>query len=160
MYKKDRIRRAALYLCCILALGICLALIGYFVYILRLRTEYRAFCMEINDAILATEPEEALVRRGDGEWPADRDLLDYYDIQLRDAKTVVFNRKAAEPDEKSIYLILHDGILCYTGMEDGSAVNLRWETDAGLRAYTVRSDNISFMQLSAYLSNYARRLEQ
>ena len=156
MYRKDRRRAAALYLGGGIALVVCIALIVFLVYALTLRTEYRAMCLEINDAVLAANVAERSIERGGESRALDESTLMYYDIFLLDRHTVVFNRKTAEPNSKSILIHLGENTLCFTGQEDGSAINIRWETPDSSRGYTVRSQT-SFMQLSAYLSNYLRR---
>lgn len=158
MYKRDRRQGAALFIAGGLAILVCLALIAFFVHILALRTEYRAFCMEVNDAVLAARGTEMTVERGGESWPLNFETLDYYDRNLMAEKTVVFNRKSAEPNEKSITLRFSGAALTLTGQEDGSRINIRWEADGKTRSYTIRSESISFMQYSAFLSNYIRKL--
>ena len=85
-------------------------------------------------------------------------VLDYYNQNLMASKTIVFNRKSAEPDAKSITLRFSGSALTFTGQEDGTRINLRWESGGKTRSYTVRSEDITFMQYSAYLSNYIRKI--
>ncbi len=158
MYLKHKASSAMLYLACFLALGICLALIAFFVHILVLRTEYRAVCLEINDVILQTSPDELSISRGNETWPLDENTLEYYNIRLLDAKTVVYSRKDGEEDDRSIVIRLGTYRLSYTGIEDDSAIRIRWDGPSGHRCYLVRSDDVSFRQFGAYLSNYVRRL--
>ena len=158
MYKRDRRRGAALFIAGGLALAVCLALIVFFVHILVLRTEYRAFCMEVNDAVLAARGTQMTVERGGESWPMSMAVLDYYNQNLMASKTIVFNRKSAEPDAKSITLRFSGSALTFTGQEDGTRINLRWESGGKTRSYTVRSEDITFMQYSAYLSNYIRKI--
>ena len=155
MFRKENFISLALYLCGGVAIGVCLALIVYMVYVLQLRTEYRATCLEINDAILAAG-EEASIERDGAVWPLDQTTLDYYNMRLLDEGTVVYNRRAAALNARSIIIHLGDDRLSFTGLEDGSAINIRWETSGKTRYYTVRS-SVSFMQLTAYLSNYIRK---
>ncbi len=159
MYLKQKANAALLYLAGFLAVGICLALIVFFVHILVLRTEYRAVCLEINDVILQTSPDELSVSRGGETWPLDENTLEYYNIRLLDASTVVYSRKDGEEDARSIVIFLGSYRLSYTGIEDDSAIRIRWDGPSGHRSYLVRSDDVSFRQFSAYLSNYVRRLE-
>lgn len=91
-------------------------------------------------------------------WPLDEKTLTYYNQNLLDRNTAVFDRRQAELNEKSILLYLGESRLCFTGLEDGSAINIRWETPGETRSYTVRSSMVTFSQYSAYLSNYVRRL--
>ena len=77
---------------------------------------------------------------------------------MADGVTVI-SRDEATPDERSIVLTLRDGRLILTNVEkDGSLINIRWETAEGVRSYNLRSSQISFMSISAYYSNYARRM--
>ncbi len=158
MYKRDRRRGAALFIAGGLAIGVCVARIVSVAHILILRTEYRAFCMEVNEAVLAARGTQMTVERGGESWPLSFETLDYYDRNLMAEKTVVFNRKSAEPDAKSITLRFSGAALTLTGQEDGSRINIRWEAGGKTRSYTIRSESITFMQYSAYLSNYVRKL--
>ncbi len=156
MNKRDKYRAAALYLGGGLALGLCAALIVFVAYTLALRTEYRETCFAINDAVLAARGMEMTVERGGEQWPLDERTLDYYNQNLLQQNTVVFNRRRIPLNEKSILLHLGENRLCFTGLEDGSAINVLWETPDRSRSFTVRSA-ITFNQYSAYLSNYIRR---
>ena len=157
MYRKDKIRTLALFLGGGLALAVCVGLIAFMAYSLQLRTEYRAACLEINEAILATGPEEAQIGRSGERWPVNQQVLDFYNMRLLDEGTLVFSRRSADTDEQSIFLYLEGGTLSFTGLEDGSAIGIRWETPERTRTYTVRSVT-SYMQYTAYLSNYVRRM--
>ena len=99
------------------------------------------------------------VERGGESWPLSMEVLDYYDSNLMGEKTVVFNRRGAEPNEKTIVLHFSGCTLSFTGLEDGSRIAVTWQTSERTRRYSLRSDNISFMQYSAYLTNYVRHLE-
>ena len=156
VYKKDRAKAAALYTCGAIAIGICVALISFLVYVLHLRTEYRATCLEINDQILISPASQNFIQRGEDVFPMSDDLLEYYNMLLLRNDVIVFNRKECELTDKSIALHISDNRLTFTGLEDGSALGIRWETSDGTKTYTVRSSVISFMQMNAYLSNYIR----
>lgn len=158
MYKRDRRRAAALFVGGGIALAVCAALVVFLVYTLALRTEYRKTCFAINDAILAARGTEMTVERGGERWPLDEKTLAYYNQNLLERNTVVFDRRQAALNEKSILLYLGENRLSFTGLEDGSAINIRWETPEETRSYTVRSSMVTFSQYSAYLSNYVRRL--
>ena len=125
MYKKDRAKAAALYICGGLAIGSCIALIIFFIHTLKLRTEYRAVCLEINDAILASRIEDDLIIRGDESAPLTQKTADYYDAFLLDSNTAVFNRKVREVNDKSIQLCFNGSILSFTGYGDGSEIHIR-----------------------------------
>jgi len=159
MYKKDKAKAGALYACGFVAIGACVALIIFFISILSLRSEYKKVCLEINDHILATPAEENFILRDEKTYPLSDQVLEYYNMALLGENTVVFNRKECEPTAKSIVLALGDSTLTFTGLEDGSAINVRWVTPEETRNYTLRSSTTSFMQMSAYLSNYLRRTE-
>ena len=160
MYIKDKVKAGLLYLFGFIAVGAAVALIVCFVSILHLRTEYRAFCLEVNDAILATSAEERFIGRGEEKLPLDTETLDYYDMLLLADGAQVISRDAAEPNGRSIVIFLGEDRLTLTSVEqDGSLINLRWETAEGVRSYNVRSTQVSFMSLAAYYTNYARRAE-
>jgi hypothetical protein len=160
MYLKYKIKTVLLYVCGFIAVGACVALIAWFVSILRLRTEYRAFCLEVNDVILATPAKERSIQQGDKELPLSMEALDYYNMLLLDSNVVVISREDAEPTDSSIRIILGDKSLIFTNVEkDGSLIALRWETPEGTRSYFVRSGQVSFMSMSAYFKNLARRAE-
>ena len=156
MYLKQKLGGFALYFFGFLALAVAAALIGWFVSMLHLRTEYRAFCLMVNDVILATPAEERSISRGDECYPLSAAALDYYDQMLLDEGATVADRKENQPTAKSIILQLGDSRLIYTGAEMGRTVLLRWESPGETRCYTVRSDLITFSQLNAYFTNYAR----
>ena len=155
MYKSYRRKTLLLYLGGALAVGMALLLIGFFVYTLALRTEYRAFALEVNDAILGCPAESREIARGETRLPLSAWDLDYYDKALLDQGTAVVDRKVLEPDSRSIVLILGENRLWFNRV-DNTLVNLRWETPSGTRGYTVRCDLITFAQMSAYFNNLAR----
>ncbi len=160
MYLKYKIKTVLLYVCGFIAVGACVALIAWFVSILRLRTEYREFCLGVNEVILATPAKARFIRQGDKELPLSMDALDYYNMLLLDGSVTVISREDAEPKDSSIRILLGEDQLIFTNVEkDGSLIALRWETPEGSRSYFVRSGQVSFMSMSAYFKNYARRLE-
>ena len=160
MYLKYKIKTVLLYVCGFIAVGACVALIAWFVSILRLRTEYKEFCLGVNDTILATPAKERFIRQGDKSYPLSMDTLDYYNMLLLDSSVTVISREDAEPTDSSIRILLGEDQLIFTNVEkDGSLIALRWETPEGTRSYFVRSGQVSFMSMNAYFKNYARRLE-
>ena len=159
MYKKYRRKTVLLYICGTVAIGACAALIAFTVWILALRTEYKKACLEINDKMLASSEDQCFVVKEGKKYPLSMDAKNYYDQVLLEKKAVVYNRKPCEPDEKSIVLQLSDCTLSFTGMEDGTAFNLRWETPDKTRYYSVRSTNYTFTNLNSYLKNYLRKTE-
>lgn len=141
------------------AIGITIGVLIFFFYALTLRNSYRASAMEINAAVLAGG-DEITISQGDVALPADQRTLDYYDRFLLDGNTAVYSRIGAAETEKSIRLSFPDGsALSFTGLEDGSAIALSWNTPKGHKQYRVRSA-ITFMQLQAFFTNYQRRLTQ
>ena len=160
MYKKDVLKTCLLYLAGGLAIGICVALIIFFVYTLQLRTEYRQTALEINEYVLAYQEKGSTVTWKGKTYPLSEACLDYYNRFLLDAKTVVAGRRSMEPTERSIILSFGGGKLTFTqAHEDGYSTNIRWETPDGVKNYEVASQT-TFMQMAAYISNYTRRLEQ
>lgn len=160
MYKKDKAQRGALFLGGGLAFGICLFLIVFFIWILVLRTEYRAACLEINDTILATDIADITVQRDGKTWPTTVKLVDYYNMGLLADGVQVFNRANLPLSEKSIILHIGENDLSFTGYDNGTAINIHWATPRGLKTYTVRCNSTSFMQYTAYLSNYVRDVDE
>ena len=160
MYLKYKIKTVLLYLFGIIAVGAAVALIVWFVSILRLRTEYREFCLDVNEVILATPAKDRCIQQGDKSYPLSMSDLDYYNMLLLDRNVVVISREDAEPTDSSIRIILGDKSLIFTNVEkDGSLIALRLETPEGTRSYFVRSGQVSFMSMSAYFKNLARRAE-
>ena len=155
MYRRDRSKTILLYLGGALAVGAALLLIGFFVYTLALRTEYRAFALEVNDEILGCPAADREIARGETRLPLSAFYLDYYDKILLDQGTAVVDRKVREPEKSSIALILGEKRLWFIRV-DNTLVNLRWETPEGVRGYTVRCDLITFAQMNAYFTNLAR----
>ena len=159
MYKKDKKRRSLLFFGGGLAFAICLALILFFIYILVLRTEYRAACLEINDTILATEPGEVTVERGGEQWPLSHDALEYFNMRLLEEQVIVYNRANKELTDESIIIHLGDSTLSFTGYEDGTCINIHWKTPRGLKTYSVRSSVVPFWKDSVYLTTYINSLK-
>lgn len=160
MFLRYKVKTFLLYFCGFIALGSCVALILWFASILRLRTEYRAFCLEVNDVILATPAKERFIQQGGKSFSLSMDDLDYYNMLLLDSNVTVISREDAEPTDSSIRILLGDKSLIYTNVEkDGSLISLRWETSEGTRSYFVRSGQVSFMAMNAYFKNIARRAE-
>ena len=158
MYRKEKRRSAALYIGAGAAVVICLAVIAFLVWSMAMKNSYRALCLEINDAILATPIEDCAIGCGGDEYPADKGVLDYYDRFLLEERIMPFSRKTVPADDRTITLTLGDNRLLLTGVGDGTAVNVAWATPAGSRSYTVRSGSIFFSQLRAYYTNYAHRV--
>lgn len=144
---------------CIIGFAVILAIIIWFISVLRLRTEYRDTALEINEAFLAAGPERTTVSQGDVTLPASQTLIDYYDRFLLEGATIVFNKKPAEPDETSIFLQCGDKTLRFTGLEDGTAISVCWITPDGEKYYTVRSQ-VTFIQLNNYWKNYVRNMSR
>ena len=159
MYKKNLFKRRMLFIGGGAAFAICLVMILFFIYILVLRTEYRAACLEINDAVLATDPGEVYVERGGEQWPMSHDALEYYNMRLLDEYVIVYNRANKELTDESIIIRLGDSTLSFTGYEDGTAINIHWETPFGLKTYTVRSSVVPFSTDSLFLTKYINSLE-
>ncbi len=158
MYRKQKWQRRLLFLTGGTAIGICLALIVFFIYILVLRTEYRATCLEVNDVILHSDLRQGTVERNGKEWPLSREVLEYYNMRLMGENVTVYSRRDANPNEKSIWIRLGDYTLCFTGLEDGHAIHVSWKTPRERKSYMLRSESVSFVQDSAFLSNYVRSL--
>ena len=147
------------WICGGLALAVSLVLISLFVYVLNLRTEYRADCMAINDAVIAALGAENTIAQGDVIYPLSDGLLNYYNAWLRRGGTVVFDRKAHETTDKTIVMTLPGGTLMLTGVDDWTAVNILWETADGTVSYTVRNEDITFFQLSARFASYGNQFK-
>ena len=159
MYKKAKIRTALLYICGTLAIGMCVALIIFVVWILVLRTDYKKTCLEINDQIVISQTDQNYVIRDGQTYPLSSEVINYYDEFLLDKKVIVYNRKAAEPDKNSIVLKINGRTLTFTGQDEGTSVNIRWETGEGVKNYSVRTGSISYMMLNSYMKNYIRKTE-
>ena len=158
VYKKDRIRTVVLYVCGAVAVLSCVALIAFFIFTLHLRTEYRACCLEINDRILASyAQEDRTIRMGNESCPMDGAVQDYYDRILLDAKTIVYNRRSFEPDDKCLILEFSGCRLIFRDLREGHWIGLRWETPEGTRCYSVASGDYTFMQMTAFFQNTLRR---
>lgn len=144
---------------CIIGFGVIVAIVIWFISVLMMRTEYKDTALEINDAFLAAGPEGTTVSQGDITLPATQSLIDYYDRFLLEKSTIVFNKKQAEPDASSITLQCGDKTLRFTGLEDGTAINVCWITPEGEKYYTVRTQ-ITFIQLNNYWKNYVRNMSR
>ena len=122
---------------------------------LILRTDYKETAYEINQAA-AAHLNDAVISRDGTSLPATADVIDYYDRVLLDSTTVVFSSDDAAENEQTIRLDLGNRSLSFTGLEDGSAILVRWTTPDGRKIFRVRSQT-TFMQLTAYYTNYEKR---
>ena len=159
MYKKYQRKTVLLYVCGGLAIGVCIALIIFIVWVLMLRTEYKQTCLEINDDILASTEDQRFILKDGEKYPLSFEVLDYYNQYLLDKKSMVYSRKTADPADSSIVLKIADKTLTITGIEDGSAVHLTWETPSETKHYKVRNENYTFRSLDSYMKNYLRKTE-
>ena len=159
MYKKYQRKTILLYVCGGLAIGICIALIVFIVWVLTLRTEYKQTCLEINNKILASTEDQRFILKDGEKYPMSFEVLDYYNQYLLDKKSMVFSRKADELADKSIVLKFSDNTLTFAGIEDETAVLLTWETPSETKHYKVRNENYTFRSLNSYIKNYLRKTE-
>ena len=141
--------RAALILTYTIVLGITLSVLIFFTYTLVLRTYYKSTALEINDAILSGC--NMTISRGEDTFPATQETADYYNRFLL-LQTDAFSRRSVPVTDKSIILRIGDNELSFTGLEDNSAIAVKWKTAADDKNYIVRSQ-ITFLQLNAYFSN-------
>ena len=141
--------RAALIMTYTIVLGITLSVLIFFTYTLVLRTDYKSTALEINDAILSGC--NMTISRGEDTFPATQETADYYNRFLL-LQTDAFSRRSVPVTDKSIILRIGDNELSFTGLEDNSAIAVKWKTAADDKNYIVRSQ-ITFLQLNAYFSN-------
>ncbi|MBO7711448.1 MAG: hypothetical protein J6S83_13345, partial [Lachnospiraceae bacterium] len=73
--------------------------------------------------------------------------------------TAVFSKKQVPETEETIMLDFGTQQLCFTGLDDGSAIAVSWKDPSGERHYIVRSST-TFMQLSAYYTNCRRKYKE
>lgn len=159
MYKKYQRKTILLYVCGGLAIGICVALIVFIIWVMVLRTEYKQTCLKINDCILASTEDQRFILKDGERYPLSFEVLEYYNQYLLDKKSIVFSRKAVEPTDKSIVLRFSDNTLTFAEIEDGTAVHLIWETPSETKHYKVRNENYTFRSLNSYMKNYLRKTE-
>ena len=141
---------------CAAAVLMAAGLIWVFTHTLVLRTHYKAMALAVNDVILASPAESVFISCGEDKLPANEDVVDYYNKFLLDRNTVVFNGRKAEETDKTITLTFPDASLSFTGLEDGSAINVHFVHGEEDLSYTVRS-MMTFTHLTAYWTNYLRR---
>ena len=127
----------------------------FLVYTLQLRTDYRETALQVNDAALAGL-DNAKISRGDISFEVSREAVDYYNKFLLDAHTLVYSRKGTQENEKTIILKLGEAELSFTGLEDGSAIAVHWDSGAEQKVFRVRSQ-ITFSHLEAYFENCRRK---
>ena len=159
MYIREKIRTGLLFGAGTVAIGVCLILIIFFIYTLVLHTHYRAMCLEFNDAVLAADSRDCTVERDGQSWPLSAEALDFYNQKLLEENVVVYSRRFAPADEQSIRLRLGHSALTFTGLEDGTAIQITWESQGRQDSYRVRSTSYTYQQFSAYLSNYIRQID-
>ena len=148
-------KKSALFIIAsVIAFAAAAAVIGFLVYTLILRTNFRADAMEINNTFL--KKGMVTVSRGEESFQFPAEELEYYDKFLLDRNTVVFSRRSVPETKDTIVLDFSKESLSFTGLEDGSAIALCRKTPDQEKHYIVRS-SISFMQLSAYYTNCRRK---
>ena len=147
------------YLGCAIAVVVTVAVTVFFAYTLHLRTEYKAFAREVNDVVLAIPAGDCTIERDGQVWQADEALVDYYDRFLLQENVNVVSRKGAADNSKTLTLRLKDNALSFTGLDNSFYIALRWDTPQGSRTYIVNGGSFSYMQLSAYLSSFAKKHE-
>lgn len=139
----------------VIAIGAAIGVTIFFIYTLMLRTDYKETMLEVNDKVVKYE-DSAMIRQGGESLPASPAVVNWYDSFLLSSNTVVYSRDAAEQNEKTIWLILGDSSLAFTGVENDSAIHILWCTPGGEKSFRVRSTT-SFNQMEAYFKNYKRR---
>ncbi len=150
MYRKEKLGRAILFACAAAAILIGVALIVFFVHTVRLRNEFRMTRIRINEVMCASDLERCTLQCGDETLPLTQPSLTYYNMYLNSPYTLVYNRRRAPQTEQTITLRLQGGTLSLTGLEDGTAVNVCWESGGKTLSYTVRNEAQTFTQLTAY----------
>ena len=136
------------------AFGLAAAVIVFFVYTLRLRTIYRETAIEVNDAILAAN--DITLSCGSDTFEIAPAAVDYYNRFLLHGKTVVYSRKEVPETAQTIIVNISGSTLSFTGIDDGSAIAVKWKTPQDEKHFIVRSQ-ITYMQLKAYFDNYKRK---
>ena len=82
--------------------------------------------------------------------------MDYYNKFLLDGNTLVYSRKDAPKTEKTIILELGSDKLSFTGLENGTAIVVHWDSGTEHKVFRVRSQ-ITFSHLEAYFENCKRK---
>ena len=139
-----------------IAIAMTLGVVGFFVYTLVLRTDYKETALVINESFRTKST--VTVRKGNESFSLPESYVEYYNMFLLDGNTVVFSRKAVPATEKTIILDFGKEQLSFTGLEDGTAIAVSWVTPTDEKHYIVRSKT-TFMQLSAYYKNCQRKAE-
>ena len=139
---------------CVIAFIMAVSVGVFFVYTLMLKTGYKDTALEINESFRTDSI--VTIARGDESLSLPVSYAEYYDVFLLDGSTVVFSRKPVLPTEETIRLDFGEEQLSFTGVDDGSAVAICWETPSDEKHYIVRSST-TFMQLSSYYKNLRRK---
>ena len=127
----------------------------FFIWTLHIRTDYKDTALEIN-LVLKDYQDRALIGQGGEYLPATSQVVNWYDIFLLDENTGVYSRKEEPVNDKTIYLVCGENTLSFTGFEDGSAIQVVWDTPDTHKSFRVRSLT-TFRQLEAYYSNFRRK---
>lgn len=163
VYKGDRNKSILLFVLAGIAFAVALGFIIFMVWSLKLRTEYRGFCLDVNQKVLEARTMSSRRLSADGEsCEISHSDLDYFNRLLLDGKTLVSSRKDIPPDEKSISLEFAGARLIITDQggdkDEGWLLALRWELKDEVRTYTIlNGGNYSFGNLRSYAARCFRQ---
>ena len=143
-------------LVCVAAFAAVIAVSVFLIYTLMLRSSYKADALEINEAFCTHTA--AVLSRGDLSFQVKPTDIEYYDKFLLDRNTAVFSRKAVPETDDTIRIDFGSEKLSLTGIDDGSAIALCWNSRGKEKHYIVRSQ-ITIFQLNSAFENYHRKAE-
>lgn len=129
--------------------------ISLLVYSLVLRTDYKNTALEIDNTVMNNMGHTS-VSDEDGTYDVPDTVADFYNRFLLDPGTVVYSRKSAGQTDQTITLVFQNEKLSFTGLEDGTIVQILWKTPEGEKNFRVRSLT-NFRQLRAYWDNYKKQ---
>lgn len=141
---------------CAAAFAAAIAVSAFLIYTLMLRSSYKADALEINEAFRTHAA--AVLSRGDLSFQVKTSDIEYYDKLLLDTNTTVFSRKPIPETDDTIRIDFGSEKLSYTGIDDGTAIALRWNSTGKEKHYIVRSQ-MTFSQLNTFFEIFHRKSE-
>lgn len=159
---REKLRGKLTIVSCVAALGVALALILYFIYILALQTGWKRDLQRLELQFSQAYTEGAVLCYDGQEVPADARALNYY-LQILNMPGLMATRRetqtAKNPGDEVIRLELPEYTLHYTLSRDGFSICVYWQEGEKLHAYAVNG-GVDFSHLKTYFSNLLRNAGQ
>lgn len=155
---REKLRGKLLIPCCIAALGVALALIVYFIYILALQTGWKKDVQLLERQFSKAYESGAEITCDGKTLKADARALNYY-LRILNMPGLMATRwekdAFSRENDRLIALKLPDYTLYYTVSRDGFSICVYWQDGDKLHAYAVNG-GVEFHHLETYFGNLMR----